>query len=768
MNNNQQTCVLVVGMHRTGTSTLAGILSILGVNLGHRLLLPSRDNPKGYFEHSDIMSANIEFLNSYRLDNDAILGELPTDWLYEQKTEAFKEKIKNILMRDFSDSELFGLKDPRISILLPAYLEVFKDLGINLRLIISNRNIQDVSNSLNKRSGVSFFDSVMAYKYYYRIIKAYSEGVYHIHVFYDDLFSDSKNVINKITDFINHPKLFSYEQKESEISRFVEPGLRHNKVSVDDFIFNLTSRIRDLEFENINIKNARSDDLNLLKENASLINQLIVDKQNILRENSVLKDKTHDQYEHINYLDSLLKDRDGHVLELNAKITNIERSTIWKIVRGWDFLLSLLFPRGSVVRNGYENAITFVQNLLNDVIPHHGVKFLKKTQGESPNHSEVFWQQFKERREETDILFINHEETRTGAPRIVFDVAEYMQNKYKVSMVSLARGSMNAEFNEIFGPVIYPNELYGNLQKIEQAKKVIEKVDPKLVYVNSIGSHPFAIAAKELGIPVVFHVHELEIAINMMFKSQSSRESFKDMADIFIAVSSPVYNVLVSNLKCPAEKVVLVHEFISSQKVKDRSELISQENVNKEINREEDEILVFCLGTFIYRKGADIFMKVAKNLKDKGLNCRFVWIGSKPFKEPFMADFGLYSPYFTLIQEKINPFPYLKAADIFVLPSREDPFPLVALEAMALGKPTVLFKDGGGIYEAVKDSGIVVDDFNVNEFSDAVEKLILNSGERNQLSEKAILYQKEYDSEVALPKIQNLIENILNKNNEAE
>jgi glycosyltransferase involved in cell wall biosynthesis len=209
----------------------------------------------------------------------------------------------------------------------------------------------------------------------------------------------------------------------------------------------------------------------------------------------------------------------------------------------------------------------------------------------------------------------------------------------------------------------------------------------------------------------------------------------------------------------------LIHEFVSKEKIAEKSELISREHINRELNLVENEILVFCLGTFIYRKGADIFMKVAKDLKERGLNCKFVWIGSKPFKEPFMADFGLYSPYFTLIQEKVNPFPYLKAADILVLPSREDPFPLVVLESMSLGKPTVLFKDGGGIYEAVKDSGIIIDNFDIKEFANSVEKLIIDREERERMGEKAVIYQEEYDSKTTLPKIYNLIDSILDKKN---
>jgi len=143
------------------------------------------------------------------------------------------------------------------------------------------------------------------------------------------------------------------------------------------------------------------------------------------------------------------------------------------------------------------------------------------------------------------------------------------------------------------------------------------------------------------------------------------------------------------------------------------------------------------------------------------LQCRFVWIGSRPFKEPFMSDFNTYAPYFSLIQEKVNPFPYVKAADIFVLPSREDPFPLVVLEAMALGKPTVLFSDAGGIQEAVQDAGVAIPDFNVDIFTDAVERLVVNPTEREMMGTKAARYQEKYDSTHMLPKITKIIDVLL-------
>jgi hypothetical protein len=51
------TVLVVLGMHRSGTSALTGMLHHLGVALGEHLMPASADNPRGYWEHSDVVSA---------------------------------------------------------------------------------------------------------------------------------------------------------------------------------------------------------------------------------------------------------------------------------------------------------------------------------------------------------------------------------------------------------------------------------------------------------------------------------------------------------------------------------------------------------------------------------------------------------------------------------------------------------------------------------------------------------------------------------------
>lgn len=819
MNYGKKTCVLVLGMHRSGTSVLAGLLNILGVSLGDTLLAPGDDNPKGYFEHADFYRINVAFLESFGLDGDGRQGELPKDWLHDERTEVFKKTVREHITRHFSDTYIFGLKDPRISILLPVYLEVLQSLDVEIRAVIAERPVAEVSLSLEKRNQTPLHESIAAYAYYYRIIDAYVTNVPHVRVAYHDVLHHTQDVVNRIIKTV-HYALRPYGEVAEKVHTFIAPELRHHAISDIDFLNRLShewsvykQQAAHMQHEHATVRTARAEDMKWLQhtitslearyaelvraheqqhkqheatyaqhiaEHATALqtakNTITTLEQTIttLRQEVAQVTEAFNQYKHTQHLEylradahrkhveQLVVDRNQHIQELHTMLTNIERSFVWKCVKAWELFLKYVLPEGTPVRRWYYAGIRFNQHVINDLLPMYILRFLKKkTHPVVEKPKETFWDTFHRAHPATDILCINHEESRTGAPRIIFDIGTFLKQTYRVSMVSLKKGSMHQEFEHTFGPVIYPDEVFHLHTMYDKAVHILKEVQPKLVYVNSIGSYQFARAAKALGIPVIFHVHELDIAFQIVF-SKKERTAFHTFADTFIAVSEPVYTLLVDKMHCPKERVILLHEFVNRASIIEQSNALTPEIVDKELARESKEIVVLAVGMFIYRKGADMFMKMAKSVIEKGLPVKFVWVGSRPFKEPFMADFNTYAPYFTLLQEKINPFPYVRNADIVILPSREDPFPLAILEAMALGKPTIVFKDAGGIKEAVKDAGVIVSPMEQHAFETALIDLVHNHGKRESLGTKAQQYQEAYDSSILLQQFQKIVADTIN------
>ena len=83
-----------------------------------------------------------------------------------------------------------------------------------------------------------------------------------------------------------------------------------------------------------------------------------------------------------------------------------------------------------------------------------------------------------------------------------------------------------------------------------------------------------------------------------------------------------------------------------------------------------------------------------------------------------------------------NPYAHMRHFDVATLPSRDDPFPLVVLESMALGTPVVAF-DVGAVALQVGDAGVLVPAGEVDAFADAVVHLLTDEDERTRLGEAA-------------------------------
>ena len=89
--------IVVLGMHRSGTSALAGTFSQLGLNLGDELMPGTADaNPKGYFEHVRIVQAHDRLLAAFGMDW-ADPRPLPESWMRHPATMQVRRELAALL-----------------------------------------------------------------------------------------------------------------------------------------------------------------------------------------------------------------------------------------------------------------------------------------------------------------------------------------------------------------------------------------------------------------------------------------------------------------------------------------------------------------------------------------------------------------------------------------------------------------------------------------------------------------------------------------------
>jgi hypothetical protein len=141
--------VLIIGMHRSGTSAVSGMLSIAGLFMGtpSSLMRKTEDNSKGYFENNKVLAVNELILRHFGLRWDSAVP-LPENWLDSHYIKRLGHRTKVILKREFYGQKKWGMKDPRFCATFPFWKAIFPEMSI----VITLREKAYIIKSLDKRT----------------------------------------------------------------------------------------------------------------------------------------------------------------------------------------------------------------------------------------------------------------------------------------------------------------------------------------------------------------------------------------------------------------------------------------------------------------------------------------------------------------------------------------------------------------------------------------------------------------------------------------
>jgi glycosyltransferase involved in cell wall biosynthesis len=168
MNNLPQRAMVVLGMHRSGTSAISRLLALCGGAVPRTLMPPAADNPQGYWESKPIAAFNDRLLasagTSWR-DDDAI----PETWFNTIERVADRREARTLLKNEFPASPWIIFKDPRVCRLVPFWQQVFTEAGIETHWLLTIRDPVEVAASLAARADNAQFRPAA--------IRAYSRGL---------------------------------------------------------------------------------------------------------------------------------------------------------------------------------------------------------------------------------------------------------------------------------------------------------------------------------------------------------------------------------------------------------------------------------------------------------------------------------------------------------------------------------------------------------------------------------------------------------------
>lgn len=158
MKTHRPAVVMVLGMHRSGTSLVASMLQGIGLRLSGDLLEANEFNARGYFESRAVMELHDRILGvlGSAWNRPTTTAPFPDRWWESAPIVPLREALVRLVHRETDGGETpWAVKDPRASRLLPLWNAVFEDLGIDAACVLSVRDPAQVAASLARRDGTA-------------------------------------------------------------------------------------------------------------------------------------------------------------------------------------------------------------------------------------------------------------------------------------------------------------------------------------------------------------------------------------------------------------------------------------------------------------------------------------------------------------------------------------------------------------------------------------------------------------------------------------
>lgn len=231
-----QNPVLILGMHRSGTSPLARVLNLLGVDLGAHCIPANEFNAKGYWEHEILCALNEKLLTACQ---SSWFDCLPfaSECLDSEALRGVCKQIKTVLTHDFSKVKLWGVKDPRLCRLLPVWKPVLESLKVHPRCVIITRNPLEIARSLQKRDHMSLTHSYYLTLRYWLELEKNTRGLPRLFLSYQALMTNPVDCVERLCAFLSIEKTPTLMQ---ELQTFIDADLRHNASSDVEFFQSAT------------------------------------------------------------------------------------------------------------------------------------------------------------------------------------------------------------------------------------------------------------------------------------------------------------------------------------------------------------------------------------------------------------------------------------------------------------------------------------------------------------------------------------------------
>ncbi len=325
-----------------------------------------------------------------------------------------------------------------------------------------------------------------------------------------------------------------------------------------------------------------------------------------------------------------------------------------------------------------------------------------------------------------NIVVFGHDAHMHGAQINLLSMVKYLTKKMgnKVHVLLLNGGELVDAYKKLAPTTVLSEDFSDDQAQLAALLKELRARGYGQAILNTSVTGLYTKLLKEYGFKVSNLIHELPSLIRSYQLEENLYEISSHSDDIVFSTNyvrektKEEFNLALTSSRVLPQGINFNESYRNKQSV--RRELRAKLGIG------HDDLVVMACGFADFRKGIDVFVRVAQTIINQIGQARFIWVGRlDPSIESYIrsdiANMGLGEK--VIITGNLPlPFDYYLSSDIFLLTSREDPLPSVVMEAFDAGLPVIAFEGAGGFIELLDNEqrGLLVPYMNEVAMSQAI------------------------------------------------
>ncbi|WP_195467468.1 glycosyltransferase family 4 protein [Clostridium sp. D43t1_170807_H7] len=266
-------------------------------------------------------------------------------------------------------------------------------------------------------------------------------------------------------------------------------------------------------------------------------------------------------------------------------------------------------------------------------------------------------------------------------------------------------------------------QLIRYLCAIPQVLYILYKINPDIIHVHyPVTSYVAWIYCKLNNKKFITTYHITGIEKQILHKK----------ANAAVAISKELEEELMLKWGYSKDEIYKVTNGVDDKRFNRDVSQLEKQRLKEEFNIPKDKIIIGFVGTYEHKKGIDILIKACSKIEKNKFHVVLVGDGDVNWVNSLINEFNI-RDNITLKQFQ-DPVDFYSIFDIFVLPSTNEGFGLVAVEAMMQAIP-VIRSNTGGAYDMIKHKidGYIFENKNVDELRGYLEELIIDNKLRKKI-----------------------------------